>query len=103
MKVIIVGATGTIGSAVVNELSKRHDVIKVGKSSGEIQVDITNSEDLQAFFQKLGSFDVLVSTAGDVKFAPFEAGCCSLSNRITKQAHGTSQSRINRPSVYFSW
>jgi len=73
MKIIVVGATGTIGSAVVENLSKRHEVIKVGKSSGDIQVDITNSEGIRTFFQKLGPFDALVSATGDVKFAPFEA------------------------------
>lgn len=34
MKVILVGATGTIGKAVLNELEKRHEVIKVGNSGG---------------------------------------------------------------------
>lgn len=72
MKIVVVGATGTIGSAVVEELSKRHEVIKVGKSSGDMQVDITNSEAIKTFFQKLGSFDALVSATGNVKFAPFE-------------------------------
>jgi len=72
MKIIVIGATGTIGSAVVKELSQRHEVVKVGKSSGDIHVDITNLDAIKAFFQKVGSFDALVSTTGNVKFAPFE-------------------------------
>lgn len=72
MKIIVVGATGTIGSAVVKELSERHEVIKVGKNSGDFQVDMTNPEGIKTFFQTIGSFDALISAAGDVKFAPFE-------------------------------
>lgn len=30
MKVMVIGATGTIGRAVVEKLSSRHEVVKVG-------------------------------------------------------------------------
>lgn len=36
MRVIVVGATGTIGRAVVEALSGRHEVVRVGNRSGEV-------------------------------------------------------------------
>ena len=71
MKVLIVGASGTIGRAVAAELGKRHEVIAAGRSSGDVRVDITDSASIAAAFKKVGRVDAVVSTAGHVKFAPF--------------------------------
>jgi NAD(P)-dependent dehydrogenase (short-subunit alcohol dehydrogenase family) len=70
MKVLIVGASGTIGRAVAAELGKRHDVIAAGRSSGDVRIDITDSASIAAAFKKVGRVDAVVSTAGHVKFAP---------------------------------
>ena len=35
MKIIVIGASGTIGRAVSEELSQRHDVIRVGRTRGD--------------------------------------------------------------------
>lgn len=72
MKIVIFGATGTIGKAVVSELSARHEVIKVGKNSGDFQCDSTEEQSLHAFFKAIGKFDALVSTLGNVHFGVFE-------------------------------
>ena len=40
MRVVVVGASGTIGSAVVAALSARHDVVAVGNKQGAIRVDL---------------------------------------------------------------
>lgn len=72
MKVIVIGATGTIGSSVVNELSTRHEIVKVGKSTGDFRADIKNEASLRDLFKAIGPFDALVSTVGSVHFAPFE-------------------------------
>ncbi|MFZ6640864.1 short chain dehydrogenase [Undibacterium sp. TC4M20W] len=70
MKLIIIGANGTVGSAISNELGARHELIRVGKSSGEIQLDISNSEQIQALFARTGKVDGVVVAAGHVHFAP---------------------------------
>lgn len=72
MKIIIVGTSGTIGRAVVSELGGRHDIISAGRSSGDVRMDITDSNSIRAAFEKIGSFDAIVSATGSVKFAPFE-------------------------------
>jgi uncharacterized protein YbjT (DUF2867 family) len=46
MKVVIIGASGTIGQAVVQELSPRHEIVKAGRQSGDVNVDITSTESI---------------------------------------------------------
>lgn len=72
MKIIIVGATGILGSKITEELGKRHEIIKVGSKSGDIQVDITDSESIRALYKKVGSFNALVSATGSGYFGPFD-------------------------------
>ncbi|MNZ22135.1 short chain dehydrogenase [compost metagenome] len=68
MKIILIGASGTLGKAVANELGQRHDIVGVGRNSGDLRADITDSASIRALFEKVGSFDALVSAAGGVHF-----------------------------------
>ncbi|EUB88021.1 short chain dehydrogenase [Pseudomonas sp. GM30] len=70
MKILLIGAAGTIGSAVDKELSQRHEVIRIGRSSGDFQVDISDSASIRKLFEQTGKFDALVCAAGNVTFAP---------------------------------
>ena len=64
MKIVIVGATGIIGKNISDALEGKHEVIKAASKSGDINVDITSMESIQAFFNQTGSFDALVIAAG---------------------------------------
>jgi NAD(P)-dependent dehydrogenase (short-subunit alcohol dehydrogenase family) len=68
MKIILVGASGTIGQAVERELAERHEVIRVGRSSGDYQVDIRDVASIRKLFEEIGSFDALVAATGSVHF-----------------------------------
>lgn len=70
MRIIIVGAAGTIGKHVTKELEKRHEIIKVGSSSGDIQMDMTSKESIKEMFEKAGPFDALVVAAGAAAMKP---------------------------------
>ncbi|MBK5539467.1 short chain dehydrogenase [Pseudomonas sp. TH05] len=70
MKILLIGAHGTIGSAVDHELSQRHEVIRIGRTSGELQVDISDSASIRRLFEQTGKFDALISATGRVTFAP---------------------------------
>ena len=70
MKIILIGATGTIGRAVAQELGQRHEIITVGKTQGQHQVDITRSDSIRALFEQVGKVDAIVSTAGALHFGP---------------------------------
>ncbi len=71
MRILIVGASGTIGRAVVAEFGSRHDIIPAGRTSGDVRMDITDSHSIRAAFEKGEAIDALVATTGKVKFAPF--------------------------------
>ncbi len=70
MRIVHVGASGEIGKAVSAELGRRHDVIAVGRSTGDFQVDIDNPSSISRMFSQIGEFDALICTAGTVHFAP---------------------------------
>jgi NAD(P)-dependent dehydrogenase (short-subunit alcohol dehydrogenase family) len=73
MKIVIVGATGTIGKKVAEELRKRHEVIKAASKSGDVRVDITSSQSIRDMYKKVGKIDALISTTGNGHFGPFDA------------------------------
>ena len=72
MRILVVGASGTIGRAVVAELSQRHEIIGAGRTSGDVVLDITDPASIRAGLEQAGQFAALVSATGSVKFAPFE-------------------------------
>ena len=73
MKVIIVGATGTIGRAVAKEIGKRHSVIIAAYKNGDVQVDITNLQSIEKMYQSINDFDAVISSTGKVHFAEFSS------------------------------
>lgn len=72
MKIIIVGATGTIGKVLTAELRKRHEIIAAASKSGDVKVDIESTTSIREMYAKVGKFDALVSTTGKAAFAPLD-------------------------------
>ncbi|WAF67089.1 short chain dehydrogenase [Aeromonas dhakensis] len=68
MKIVIVGASGTIGSAVSDLLAKDHQVIRVGHCQGDARVDMRDPASIRGLFAKLGQFDALVVASGSAAF-----------------------------------
>ncbi|GHE04124.1 hypothetical protein U879_01660 [Defluviimonas sp. 20V17] len=73
MKIIVVGAAGDIGQAACRALEARHEIITVGRSRGTYRVDVADIEAVKQLYRSVGSFDAVVSCAGDTTFAPLEA------------------------------
>jgi len=69
---MVIGATGTIGRAVVENLSSRHEVIRVGHKDGAYRVDISSPDSIKQLYEAIGPVDAVVSAAGLAKFAPFD-------------------------------
>ena len=72
MKIIVIGASGTVGKEVVNLLTSAHEVIKVGNRSGDFQVDIGSKASIEKLYKEVRKFDAVVSTAGLAKFGALE-------------------------------
>jgi len=72
MKIIIVGATGAVGKTAVSALSDRHEIIRVGRSSGDVQMDIDDSTSIKAMYEKVGKIDAVISAVGHVHFGPVD-------------------------------
>lgn len=64
MKIIIVGATGTMGRYLSGALEKEHEIVKVSTNAGDIPTDITDVEAIEEMYRKVGDFDALICTAG---------------------------------------
>jgi NAD(P)-dependent dehydrogenase (short-subunit alcohol dehydrogenase family) len=73
MKIIVIGATGTLGRAVVAELGQDNEVISVGLTHGDLQVDLTRDESVEALFAKTGRVDAIIATTGSLFFGPLTA------------------------------
>jgi len=72
MKIIIVGATGTMGTHLSSAFENEHEIIRVASEGGDIQVDITSPEAIEKFFEAVGPFDALISTAGPTFVGPWK-------------------------------
>lgn len=70
MKILLIGASGTIGRAVDAELAQRHEIVRVNQRSGDFQVDIADPASIRRLYEQVGAFDALVSTTGTVHFGP---------------------------------
>lgn len=71
MKILIIGGTGTIGKRVAAHFAKKHEVITVGRTSGDFNVIIDDSGSIEALFQAVGTVDAIVSIAGEAKWGAF--------------------------------
>ncbi|MDN3677663.1 short chain dehydrogenase [Flavobacterium paronense] len=72
MKIIIVGATGTMGTYLSSAFEKENEIIRAASEGGDFQVDITSPEAIEKFFQAVGPFDALISTAGPTFVGPWK-------------------------------
>ena len=70
MKVLVIGATGTIGKAVVQALAGRHEIIPASLHSTPLKVDIGDKASLSALVAAIGRVDAIVCAAGNAAFRP---------------------------------
>ena len=70
MRILIVGGAGTVGKAAATELGRRHDIIRAGRSSGDLTVDVMDEISVKAMYDKLGKVDAIVTCVGHVHFGP---------------------------------
>ena len=70
MRILLVGASGTIGRAVAAELGPRHELVTAGRSSGDVRLDLADPDSIRRAYAEAGALDAVVSAAGNVTFKP---------------------------------
>ncbi len=91
MKILVVGASGTIGKAVAAALGARHEVLAASRH-GPIQIDLEDPASIEKALGAAGALDAVVSCAGSAAFKPlaqlqdadFQLG---LRNKLMGQVH----------------
>jgi len=72
MKVIVIGATGTIGKAVADALAARHEVVRVSRS-GAPAANLEDEASLRRLLEAHAGANAVVSCAGSAAFKPLAA------------------------------
>ena len=72
MRILVIGASGTIGKAVVDALSGGNEVIRASSKTSPTKVDIANANSIRGMYHSLGRVDHVVCCAGNAKFGPLD-------------------------------
>ncbi len=72
MKILLVGASGTLGQAVARHLGQQHNILAAGRRSGSLRVDLTDDASVRELFAQTGPVDAVISTTGKLHFGPLQ-------------------------------
>src|SRR5262249_31053436 len=64
MRILIIGATGTIGREIGRALAPQHENVEVSRSHTPLTVDIASVDSIRAMYAAAGRVDAVVSAAG---------------------------------------
>lgn len=70
MKILLVGATGTIGAAVPQTLETRHQILRSSRSHSPFTVDLADPDSIRRLYAKVGRVNAVVCAAGQAIFRP---------------------------------
>ncbi len=73
LRVLVIGASGVLGRAIVAELSPRCDIVSAGSKSGDVRIDIADPASIEAGLRAAGSLDAVACAAGAVNYHPLSA------------------------------
>jgi NAD(P)-dependent dehydrogenase (short-subunit alcohol dehydrogenase family) len=63
VRVLLVGGSGTIGRRLAPALAERHEITVAARSSGDVRVDITSAESIEAMYAQVPDVDAVVCIA----------------------------------------
>lgn len=70
MKILLIGASGTIGHAVAAALTHGHEIVSVSRTTTPLRVDIASHESIMAMLRQAGPVDAVICTTGAARFKP---------------------------------
>lgn len=65
MKILLIGANGTIGKIIKPALAENHEIISAGRNSGDFRVDLSDSNSIEKLFREIKNVDSCICVAGD--------------------------------------
>lgn len=71
MKILLIGASGTIGKRIYDTFSKKHEVVSASRSGADVEVDITSTPSIEDMFHAVKNVDAVICAAGPAKFGAF--------------------------------
>ena len=70
MRILLIGATGTIGQAIAAALSPKHDLLLASHTKAPLRVDIADPGSIKRLYGSVGRVDAVISAAGQARFKP---------------------------------
>lgn len=70
MRILVIGAHGTIGREIVKTLAGEHEVIGASRKNADLTVDIRDPQSIRAMYEKAGRLDAVISAAGSGAWKP---------------------------------
>jgi len=65
MKILIIGAYGNVGRLAASGLEGKHEIVTVGRNSGDIRADIASPADIDRIFSSVADIDACICAAGE--------------------------------------
>jgi len=96
MRILVIGATGTIGTAVVHALEGRHELVAASHSKAEHRVDLGDVASIRDLYATAGTLDAVVCAAGAARFGELEKLsdedlAFSVGNKLMGQVHAARE------------
>ncbi|WP_321791430.1 short chain dehydrogenase [Caballeronia sp. J97] len=92
MRVLLVGATGMLGTEIKRIFEPGHEVITASRKGSDVSVDLSDKASIVAMFDKVGKVGAVVCVGGAAKFAPLDSlgdddYAFSLANKLMGQVN----------------
>jgi NAD(P)-dependent dehydrogenase (short-subunit alcohol dehydrogenase family) len=71
MRVIVIGASGTIGRHVADQLEAHHEVLRASRSA-DLAVDLEDPDSIARMYERAGAVDAVVCAAGAAKLGTLD-------------------------------
>ena len=71
MKILLIGASGTIGRRIYETLSKKHHIVRASREGEDVNVDMTSADSIEQMYKSVADIDAVICAAGPAKFGLF--------------------------------
>lgn len=70
MEIVVIGATGTIGSEIAKLSKERGNTVIAASRNGKHRINIDDPKSIDQFFENIPAVDAIISAAGNASFGP---------------------------------